>query len=76
MPTPSNRDTRAPRTDSTPAAAATGQWRIHENRDELIAKTAYAIAQSRGFLPGHEIDDWLAAEAMVNDRLAGEGRAY
>jgi hypothetical protein len=34
------------------------------------------MAQSRGFTPGHEIEDWLEAESLVNDRLSGEGRAY
>ena len=28
-----------------------------------IALTAYFIAEKRGFEPGHELDDWLAAEA-------------
>jgi Protein of unknown function (DUF2934) len=29
---------------------------------ELIAQRAYAKAQQRGFAPGHESDDWFAAE--------------
>lgn len=28
-----------------------------------IALTAYFIAEKRSFEPGHELDDWLAAEA-------------
>lgn len=28
-----------------------------------IAVSAYYKAQARGFQPGHELDDWLAAEA-------------
>ncbi|MDI1361800.1 DUF2934 domain-containing protein [Methylotenera sp.] len=28
-----------------------------------IAKCAYYKAEARGFEPGHEMDDWLAAEA-------------
>ena len=35
-----------------------------------IAETAYYIAERRGFEPGFEIDDWLAAEAEVLDRHA------
>ncbi len=50
--------------------------RIHENRGACIAETAYLMAQRRGFAPGHEIDDWLAAESEVDQRLAGEGHAY
>lgn len=36
----------------------------------MIAEAAYYIAAQRGFEPGHELDDWLAAEAQVLDRLA------
>ncbi len=31
-----------------------------------IAVSAYYRAQARGFKPGHELEDWLAAEAEVN----------
>ena len=30
---------------------------------EQIAFTAYLKAEARGFEPGHELEDWLAAEA-------------
>lgn len=30
-----------------------------------IALAAYFIAEKRGFEPGHELDDWLAAEAEI-----------
>jgi Protein of unknown function (DUF2934) len=30
-----------------------------------IALAAYFIAEKRGFAPGRELDDWLAAEAEV-----------
>ena len=30
-----------------------------------IALAAYFIAEKRGFEPGHELDDWLAAEAEL-----------
>jgi hypothetical protein len=46
---------------------------IAENREASIALAAYLIAQRRGFAPGHELDDWLAAENEVDQRLAGEG---
>ena len=42
-------------------------------RDEverMIAEAAYYISAQRGFEPGHELDDWLAAEAQVLDRLS------
>ena len=40
-----------------------------EERHQLIAQTAYLIAEQRGFAPGHELDDWLRAEAEVESRL-------
>ncbi len=31
-----------------------------------IAEVAYLKAESRGFIPGFELDDWLAAEQECN----------
>ncbi len=39
----------------------------------LIAVAAYYRAEQRGFEPGHELDDWIAAEKEVRRRM--EGRA-
>ena len=36
----------------------------------MIAAEAYLRAERRNFAAGHEIEDWLAAEADVNARLA------
>jgi predicted metal-binding protein len=36
------------------------------SREALIATAAYYRAQRRGFLPGHELEDWLAAEREVD----------
>jgi hypothetical protein len=36
------------------------------DRLSKIAVAAYFIAERRGFLPGHELDDWLSAEAEVD----------
>ncbi len=36
----------------------------------MIAEEAYFRAQRRDFRPGHELEDWLAAEAEVDRRLA------
>lgn len=30
-----------------------------------IAVAAYFLAEHRGFAPGHELDDWLAAEDAI-----------
>ena len=32
---------------------------------KLISEAAYYRAKSRGFEPGHELDDWYQAEAEV-----------
>ncbi|HUQ74403.1 MAG TPA: DUF2934 domain-containing protein [Burkholderiales bacterium] len=39
-----------------------------------IAEAAYYRAEQRGFGPGYETEDWLAAEAEISSRLR-EGRA-
>lgn len=36
------------------------------DRDARVAKIAYEKAKSRGFAPGHELDDWIAAEQEFN----------
>ena len=48
----------------------------HPAREQLITEAAYHRAEARGFEAGHELEDWLAAEAEVDARLSGEGRAY
>ena len=47
-----------------------------EDRLRLIAEAAYFRAEQRGFMPGQELEDWLAAEVEI-DALLGEdnGRA-
>lgn len=35
-------------------------------RHEMIAQAAYYRSQRRGFAPGLELDDWLAAEHDIN----------
>ena len=50
--------------------------RVAEDRGAAIAKLAYLKAERRGFAAGHELEDWLAAEDEVDQRLAGEGRVF
>ena len=38
------------------------------NLDEEIRRLAYLMAERRGFEPGHEADDWIAAEREVRQR--------
>lgn len=40
-----------------------------DEREHLIRKWAYFRAQRRGFVPGHEVEDWLAAEREL-ERMA------
>jgi Protein of unknown function (DUF2934) len=37
-----------------------------QQRRELVEKTAYHLAERRNFEPGHELEDWIAAEVIVN----------
>jgi hypothetical protein len=37
----------------------------------MIAEAAYYCAEQRGFEPGHELEDWLEAEARI-DVLTGK----
>ena len=41
--------------------------------EQIIAEAAYFRAEQRGFAPGHEISDWLQAEADVEGSM-GHGR--
>ena len=40
------------------------------SRHERIARAAYERAAERGFEPGHELEDWLAAEREIDERTA------
>jgi hypothetical protein len=48
----------AARSETSAAKVPTG-----EARYRWIAHAAYLRAEKRGFTPGQEVDDWLAAEA-------------
>lgn len=45
-------------------AASEAASRAAERRD-MIATAAYFRAEKRGFEPGHEVEDWLAAELEI-----------
>ena len=67
--TPSVRK-RAPRkpvaSESRPSPA---RFVEPEHRAGLIAQAAFFRAEKRGFSPGHEMEDWLAAESEVDAQL-------
>jgi hypothetical protein len=41
-----------------------------EERRNRIERAAYFRAERRNFAPGHELEDWLAAETEVDGDLA------
>lgn len=38
------------------------------NVEEEIRRRAYELSEQRGFMPGHEVDDWFMAEREVMAR--------
>ncbi|HSZ08077.1 MAG TPA: DUF2934 domain-containing protein [Steroidobacteraceae bacterium] len=40
-----------------------------EARRRLVAAEAYFFAERRGFAGGNELEDWVAAEVVVDSRL-------
>jgi hypothetical protein len=76
MPREKNPDTekkRAPRRRAAapvaPAAVPPPNFVDPQQRAALIARAAYFRAMNRGFAPGYELADWLAAEAEVDAEL-------
>jgi len=53
----------APAPAGTPKQAKRIEAPTGEARYRWIAHAAYLRAEKRGFAPGQEVDDWLAAEA-------------
>lgn len=47
----------------TGSGSGSNSEQMEESRFSRIAVSAYYKAQARGFQPGHELDDWLSAEA-------------
>ena len=44
-----------------------------KTRDAMIREAAYLLAERRGFDPGRELEDWLAAERQIDRWLAERG---
>lgn len=47
-------------------------FEMYERRNAKVREAAYFHAQARGFAPGHDLEDWLAAEHDVDACLFGE----
>jgi hypothetical protein len=45
-----------------------------EERRDMIARAAYFRAEKRNFAPGHEVEDWVAAEIEVDREIAARLR--
>lgn len=55
-------------TGNDAADTATAQV-TDEQRRQMIAVVAYYHAERRGFCEGGELEDWLAAESEINQKL-------
>ena len=55
--------------ESTQSAAAASVSIDPDTRRQLVAAQAYFLAERRGFAAGHEIEDWVAAEMVVDSQL-------
>ena len=56
-----------------PGSAESGAQPTPEQLYRMIQETAYYKAKARDFAPGHEVQDWIEAEAEVRRRI--ESRA-
>ena len=67
--------TRTTKTEASKTAPSFGAHaRAEVSAEEvrkLIAEAAYYRAKKRGFTPGHEVEDWVQAEAEVLRRIRG-----
>ena len=53
-----------------PAITWRGAFSI-EQREAMLREAAYYHYAKRGYAPGHELDDWLAAEAELERTASG-----
>jgi Protein of unknown function (DUF2934) len=68
---PATADTRArsaqPKATRAAPAKSTSRAAVSaDDRRAMVAEAAYLRAERRGFAPGHETEDWLAAEVEVD----------
>ncbi|MGQ9830185.1 MAG: DUF2934 domain-containing protein [Thermochromatium sp.] len=73
-PTPTKRGKSS---SSTPAERSDHQGSLHqlanvseEQRQDMIREAAYYKAEKRNFAPGHEAEDWAAAEREIDELIA------
>lgn len=76
-PTPTSAQRSNP-TAAARASAPTAPTRAEistETRHAMIAEAAYLRAERRGFVPGHEVEDWYSAESEIDTLLQVDPRA-
>ena len=73
-PPPEPAPKRAPAKKPKPPAIARPQV-TPDMRRGMIAKAAYLRAERRGFASGNEHEDWMAAEAEVDQLLSADPKA-
>ena len=74
--TPTKTAAKTPATTTARPQSFTGNARADISPDELrklISEAAYYRAKQRGFAPGHELEDWIQAEAEVMRRVSSRG---
>jgi hypothetical protein len=66
-------DTRGAARRATSRGLAAGCAIRHEPQHQhMVAEAAYFRAEQRGFSPGHEMSDWLQAEADIEKLITGQ----
>jgi len=69
---PAKTPVKTPAKTTAKPQSFSGNARADVSPDELrklISEAAYYRAKQRGFAPGHELEDWVEAEAQVMTRL-------
>lgn len=70
---PAKTPAKTPANTTARPQSFTGNARADISPDELrklISEAAYYRAKQRGFTPGHELEDWIQAEAEVMRRVS------
>jgi hypothetical protein len=70
--TPRSAPRKARKPAENPVAAVDKPARANLTPEELrklVSEAAYFRAKQRGFTPGHEVEDWVQAEAEVRKRI-------
>ena len=49
--------------------ASLEEFNNEEEQQLIISDAAYNLAEDLGFVPGHELEDWLEAEKQVKEML-------